>query len=792
MTSDEAQIRAEIDQRLTKITHHLPGAVFQFQTHPDGSRCSPYVSEGIRSIFGLAPAGLDSAASPLFERIHPEDRPKVEAAIEHSVRTLQLWKSEFRTLLPEGAVRWVNVRATPERLPDGGTLWHGFFWDRTDQMEAELEAYRNSELLRNLFENIPDRVYYKDRQSRYIGGNRAWALEKVETMEAIRGKSDFDFYPPDIAEALFATEQRIMQTGEVSRRREKHEFPGKPPLFLESVKCPIFGPNGKIMGLIGISRDITEQVETERLLLQAKETAEDASRAKSEFLAMMSHEIRTPMNGVIGAASLLSNSDLTADQADYVRTIQVSGESLLVIINDILDYSKIEAGKLELSDQPFDLRATVEDVLDLFVEKAAKQELELIQRIESDVPLDLLGDATRLRQILVNLVGNALKFTVQGEVCLTIRTLPESTPEAPRLEFSVRDTGIGIPSDQQGRLFQPFSQGDASNTRRFGGTGLGLVISRRLAEMMGGDLRFASKEGLGSEFTFSLPFGTCAPAPRNPSLRPALLVGRHVLVIADNSTLRAHFGDLLLQWRMCASLFASTAEAIAALPTLPPIDLAVIDVQASDASTDSKEHSIKQLFTSGVVAPFPFLYLCSVTDRERLKGFANCLPKPIKPAVLCERMLHLLALSPEPTRKLPGRPPTVAQSARILVAEDNWVNQKVIEKMLQHLGFTPVIVPDGEAALEAQRATPFDLILMDVQMPRMDGFTASREIRKLTSEPTRPWIIALTAGATLDDRENAKAAGMNHFLAKPVKLEGLRDTLTQALAQSSGGNATGR
>jgi len=450
------QLRETIGKRLHKLTEHIPGALFQFQLRPDGSATFPFVTVGFRVLYGLGPEAAADDGNAILAMVHPEDRTPLDESIQRSAETLEVWQSQHRILRDTGEVRWISGQAKPEKLEDDSILWHGYLSDITELKAAESIAHQNAELLRAMFENLPDHVYYKDRQCRFLGGNRAWWEQRTHDLADIIGKTDADFYPPTLAQELMAGELRVMETGVAERRREKHLREDGTPYYFESLKCPFFGPDGQVEGIVGISRDVTEQVEMEQNLIRAKEAAEDASVAKSEFLAMMSHEIRTPMNGVIGATSILLNTPLTEEQQEFVRTIQVSGDNLLVIINDILDYSKIEADRIELEANPFDLRSCVEDAIDLFTATAAEKGIELAFSVDPTVPDRFVGDITRLRQVLVNLLSNGMKFTEKGEVVLKVRlTAFHKQDRRCEVSFTVRDTGVGVPEDRRHRLFQP-------------------------------------------------------------------------------------------------------------------------------------------------------------------------------------------------------------------------------------------------------------------------------------------------------------------------------------------------
>jgi len=526
-----------------------------------------------------------------------------------------------------------------------------------------------------------------------------------------------------------------------------------------------------------ISREAAENAREEAE--KAKEDAEAANKAKSVFLATMSHEIRTPMNGVIGMASLLASTSLTPEQEEYTETIKTSGDALLTVINDILDFSKIESGNMEIEEEDFDLRECIESVLDVFAEKSSRSNLDLVYQVQHDVPAQIVSDSLRLRQILINLVGNAIKFTTQGEVFISV-SVKSNQDEVLELLFKVRDTGIGIPEDKMERLFKAFSQVDSSTTRKYGGSGLGLAISEKLVKIMGGEITVKSEVGIGTTFAFSIKTKIGNKAKRNYVYQNlAELENKRIMVIDDNLTNREIMETLLRQWKYEPVMASSGAEAIKLLTHAAAVDLVITDMKMPGMDGAQVAKEIKKQW------PVLPVILVSSVGGEHHKNEANLfdavLTKPVKHHVLHKLVTEQLKkLTPQKkdaqlTHSQFSEEFAKRYPMRILIAEDNVINQRLAIHILTKMGFTPDLAENGHEAVNALMAKDYDVILMDVQMPGMDGLETTRFIRQ--NMATQPLIIAMTANALPEDRAACLEAGMDDYLSKPMKLLDIMDML---------------
>jgi PAS domain S-box-containing protein len=662
-----------------------------------------------------------------------------------------------------------------------------------------MNAATERAMLRTLIDLLPDLIFIKDRGFRFVVVNQAIARFMGHSPEELLGKTDQDFFDPASAARYRADEQHILDTGiglvdveEVSCNAEGVER------WLSMTKVPLRDETGLVIGLVGLCRDITERKQAQVELLRAKEMAEHAreaamtaSHAKSAFLANMSHEIRTPMNGVIGMTELMLDTPLDGMQRDYAQTIRRSASNLLVVINDILDFSKVESGKLTLEDDDFEIRSVVEDISRNISIQADAKGLEVLINIDPAIPERVRGDAARLRQILFNLSGNAVKFTSRGEVAIDV-TLESSDPEGFVVRGSVRDTGIGIPSERIEFLFEPFTQADASTTRRFGGTGLGLSIVKRLVQLMGGEVGADSRVGEGSTFWFTARFRASGEQP--PPLTLRVLRGQRILVVDDNETNRRILADLLRRWDLECVCASSGEEALRIMREgHRPFDVALLDHQMPDM--DGAELG-RQINSDEALKVTRLVLLTSsgqTEDRRYFEqlGFAGYLIKPVIRSDLVDTLSVVLACDSTSWHNLthpivtPGllKDRRGRDTRRILVAEDDAVNRRVALGLLERMGYTADAVENGHQAIAAWSQGRYDLILMDCQMPKLDGYAATREIRRLEGDKQHIPIIALTANAMPDAKANCRAAGMDDYVAKPFTGSVLQSCLDIHLAR---------
>ncbi len=732
-------------------------------------------------------------------RVHPDDLERARRAVRDYLDdpAAPAYVLEHRLRHKNGSYRWILARGVALRDAAGRPYrMSGSHTDITPRKEIERRLQDEEALYHSLVETLPLNIFRKDRDGRFTFGNSRFLTTLGQTLEEVRGKTDFDFYPHELADKYRADDLRVMQTEELFEATEEHVRPDGEKIYVQVLKTPVYDAKGRVVGTQAIFWDVTDKKRAEEALLRAREAAEAASRAKSTFLANMSHEIRTPMGAVIGMTELVLETSLTAEQRDYLEIVRKSADALLGVINDILDFSKIEADKMDLDRVQFDLRELVGDALNTLALRAHQKGLELAGRVADDVPEAVVGDPNRLRQVLVNLLGNAIKFTEKGEVVVEVSLVPCPLPAAAEkgkgtvmLHFAVRDTGIGIPDDKQRMIFDPFSQVDSGTTRRYDGTGLGLAISSRLVQMMGGRMTVESEPGRGSTFRFTVVLGEAEAPPARP-IDPERVRGLPVLVVDDNATNRRILEETLSGWAMRPTCVEGGEQALAALERAhqagEPFALVLLDAQMPVMDGFTLAERIQQRPELAAVATVMMLSSAGQPGsmaRRRELGIATHLTKPVKQTELWKAILAALGQDDgERGAKGAGRkaPASPRSTLHILLAEDNPFNQKLALGLLGKEGHSVVVANNGAEAVAALERGGYDLVLMDVQMPEMDGFEATRLIRaREAALGQHTPILAMTAYAMKGDRERCLAAGMDGYVSKPIRARELFDAIAQ-------------
>ncbi len=865
-----------------------------------------YYSPRWKSMLGYADDEIGGSYAAFQALVHPDDLPRMQALVDdYLAGQVPAYEIEFRMRHKNGSYRWILSRGQAIRDAQGKPIrMAGSHTDITGRKAIEQMLAKERTMLRTLIDTLPDYIYVKDADCRFIITNDANArVLKLEHPDAAIGKSDHDFFPREEADRYRADDLAVMRSGQpLLNREEISTDPQGNKRWTLTTKVPFRDEQNQVIGLVGNGRDITQrkQAEAEQArqkqffeslvmnspvaivtlgldqkvdscnpafeqlfgyshtavmghdldsliateamhpeahtytdqvlqgnivhgigprcrqdgtlvqveifgvpvivdgeqvgilamyhdiseLVQAREQAEAADRAKSAFLATMSHEIRTPLNGVIGMTGLLLDTPLTPQQRQFTETIRFSGENLLTIINDILDFSKIEAGRMDLETTDFDLRQVIESIGAMFAERAYQKGLELISSVAPNVPFALRGDPFRLGQVLTNLIGNALKFTERGEIALRAELI-EQTDQRVTLRFAVKDTGIGITLDQQARLFKPFMQADSSTTRKYGGTGLGLAISNRLVELMGGQVKIDSTLGQGSTFWFVLQFELGSSDALKRIEAAADLRGVRVLIVDDNATNRTVLHHQVIAWGMLPSSAASALEALDILRSASskePFSVVLLDMEMPGMDGIGLTRAIR---ADATIASLKLILLTSVgriggEEANRNLGLDASLVKPVKQSELYNCLITILGGTIQTRAQV--RPAgelgkAEGRNVRILLAEDNAVNQQVAVYMLEARGYRVDVVGNGQEALNALTQAPYSVVLMDCQMPEMDGFEATAEIRKREGSARHTPVIALTAHALRGEREKCINAGMDDYVAKPITPEALYGAL---------------
>ncbi len=775
----EARLKTT-DERLNLALDSTQVGVYEWDVETD----QVYFTPSIWKMIGYDPTEMPGTGQGWLNLLHADDQPAVRAVIAaHFRNETPFIEIEHCVLHHSGEWLWIALRAKctsfsadhhPLRVL--GTIQNINARKRADEaLRASQAETRKLSLVASRTDNA---VIITDHQGRIEWVNESYSRLTGCRLPEVAGRP--------LPELLASPDSDPAAVGRISTALDKRE-----PISTDVVQQaqagrrfyvhldvqPIINDEGLVENFIAIETDITARVETEQQLRRAKAEADANSRAKSDFLTTMSHEIRTPMNGVIGMTSLLLETELSAEQRDYVSTIRTSGDALLSIINEILDFSKIESGRMELEKQPFELVLCVEEAVDIFALQAAAKNIELAYFIDAAVPRCILGDLTRLRQVLVNLVNNAVKFTLSGFITIEVR-VPGDVAPAPDdkvlLDFQVTDTGIGIPPERFGMLFKPFSQVDSSTTRKYGGTGLGLAICDRLCQLMGGSIDVSSTPGQGSCFRFNIQSTVVGLADLGAPVFAPIPGGGPVLAVDDHPVNRAMLTDCLKTWQLQPLIAADIAGALR-LAGPGPLTAAIVDQDLAGVS------GLDLVTELRATRPHLPIILLTPAGEGHHRGESHDplvfrLPKPIKPYALHDTLRHALigsgAAGADPAM-ISGLAIQLAESIplNILLVEDNPVNQKVALRFLQRMGYRADAVANGLEAVQAMRERDYKLVFMDVQMPEMDGFAASREIRAQITKERQPIIIALTANAMQGDRERCLEAGMDDYITKPMKID---------------------
>lgn len=710
---------------------------------------------------------------PFLQYIHKEDIKKFEETLSSKFE-----RCNFRITLADDKVMYVDSIIYYKCIDNPEASYLLSIYDETPLINYYNSLFEYNQKLRAVADNTNDIViiYHEDS---IIYANQIAVNQLGYTQEELTQIEPYILIAPEEKERIEELELIFRDHILDTHRFRTNIITAKGEKLLCDCKAKLIKHKG-FTSILVIIQDITEKENALEQLTKAKQQAESANKTKSDFLAMMSHEIRTPMNGVIGMTSLLLNTQLSSEQRDYAETIQLSGESLIKIINDILDFTKIESDRLKLEDTTFELRSCIEDIYDLFAMQAIGKGLDLLYLIDNNVPSYLIGDITRLKQVLSNLISNAIKFTEKGEVFTSVELLSGLDKEVLELKFSIKDSGIGIPSDKAAYIFEAFTQADTSTTRRYGGTGLGLPISKKLVELMGGELWVISEINVGSTFYFTIKLKNAKYGQPKVHVKGHLpeLKGHKVLIVDDNEINRLILKVQFETWGMVPTVCESAAYALKTLEQQSDFSLGVIDLQMPDMDGEQLAFEIKKVHS------FPLMLLSSSGHAKASYAnlFESQLSKPVRHKDMFKEVIKL--------RSQHGKPETRLNNAhqideklnekyplRILIAEDNLVNQKLVISLLSKMGFKVKAVVNGKEAVEIVQKEKFDIVLMDIQMPELTGIEATEIIKAKVPSNQQPLIIALTANAMTEDKEHCLRCGMVDYMSKPININILQAML---------------
>ncbi|GIU48340.1 histidine kinase [Shewanella sairae] len=769
-------------RQLETITESIPSTVYQMHWHDDSASQFTFLSSACITTLGFHRNEVLNNFDLVAECIVSEDRADIIQALSGKSSKGMKWTKEFRYQHPVGDTRWLQAGAHGDLQNDGSIIWNGYLMDITDRKQVDKELEEREAHFRALFDNAGIGIVNVDEKGTILDCNEQFSLYLQVGADEVIGRSFFDYQFDEDRGATRALFHELSENGngcittEVRLVNQASEC-----MWMDLSLTRLQNSEGKLSSFVLSMANITSLKLVSQQLSQAKDIADAANKAKSDFLANMSHEIRTPMNAIIGMSQLCLQTDLDSKQQNYVQKIDRASKSLLGIINDILDFSKIEAGKLDIESVPFQLDTMLEDLSDMFSSKVADKQLELLFAVAPNIPRHLEGDPLRLSQVLINLMNNAIKFTEQGEVLLSISQL-EQVGKQVVLKFSVRDSGIGLTEEQRNKLFKSFSQADTSTTRRYGGTGLGLAISKQLVELMGGEIGVESQFGNGSTFYFSVSLKV---ADEKQLKVEHDVEGKRILVVDDSETARDILRTTLENMGFEVDVAKSGLEAIEACK-IQDYAVALIDWQMPEVEG---LETAKQIIANQSQPPKILIVSAHASQDLTIKmtdsGIAGYIPKPISASRLLDGIMSSLGkkaavsvrrnavvLNQHLLSQLKGK--------RVLLVEDNDMNQEIACEFLEQAGMVVSIAENGQVALEKLTMQSFDIVLMDCQMPVMDGYQATREIRLQPNLVDLP-VIAMTANAMAGDKEMCLSAGMNDHIAKPIEVSLLYSTLLSYL-----------
>lgn len=767
------------EERFRRLVQHSSDIITVFDLH----RKILYESPAAERLLGYALS--ERINDNILDPCHQDDLNMIRSFFVSSLRQSNDIVGPIMFRYKHAAGHWEWLETTCSSFMEDGKVTGLIAHSRivTERVKAEDDLRKSEARFRTLNALSPVGIYETDAVGKYLYINPRGLNITGVSMDDLLGDAWLQSIHPEDYEHIAGKWNECLQSHQRFDAEYRILRQDGTVRYVLNKAVAIFDDD-IVRGYVGTIEDITEQKKTTLELLKAKDAAEEATNAKSLFLAKMSHEIRTPMNGVIGMTGLLMNTQLSAEQRDYADSIRISGESLLTVINDILDYSKIESGKMELDFTDFELRKCIEEALDVLSIKASEKSLDLLYLIEPDVPAFIRADVTRLRQILVNLVGNAIKFTPSGEVLISVSRLSSSDDDV-ELHFAVKDTGIGIAQEDIGKLFQSFSQAESSTTRKFGGTGLGLAICKQLSTLMGGHIWVESAANEGSTFHFTIKAGKAEQVQRVDLHKDySIVANKRVLIVDDNPTNRRILTLQCEQWGMRPYAVSGGAEALAVLNFDSTFDLCITDMHMPEMDGVDLGQRIRQMKPKNEL-PIVMLSSGFKPDAKYSDVFNAAVMKPIKHRHLLEMLTGILsgnvdekfvpAAVPETNgngvKETHGTKLADSHPLSILIAEDNVINQKLALRMLQQLGYIAEVVTNGREALDALAKKRYDMIFMDIQMPEMDGFEATEVIVNQWRPEMRPRIVAMTANVMEGYREECLERGMDDYISKPISVK---------------------